>query len=133
MKTSLVCPYLFRLTPANVAGPLSQFQAKLANRNGTLSLVRDLNRQVAEDTKAAPLPEKQLDTMFETFWPRFEKTLSEIAPSTGATHSRTSDDMFDEIAQRLHRIERGLPVSVQSQVWTDLPGVVKQCCANGYP
>jgi hypothetical protein len=122
MKSGIVMPYLFGgLTPGVVPGPLSQFQAKLADHEGTRRLVRDLRSEAAKESAPGTLSETQLDETFEMFWPKLEEKLREI-PRSASTTVRPPDEMFQEITQRLQRIERQLPVVFGSQIWTDLPG-----------
>src|SRR5208337_5095668 len=44
LKPAWVCPYLFGFSPAELTGPWAQFQAVIANRDGTLALVNSINK-----------------------------------------------------------------------------------------
>ena len=69
-----VCPYLIDLNRQQLQGPLSQFQSKESNQEGTWELLQDIN--IAMDDGA--LPEERLKKYFNTFWPDLEATLTEI-------------------------------------------------------
>ena len=47
LEQTLVCPYLLGLRPADLGGPLVQFQAAEANRADTRRLVRTINAELA--------------------------------------------------------------------------------------
>src|ERR1035441_8112595 len=44
LSKSLVCTYLYQLGPTDVKGPLTQFQATVANEVETKKLVRSMNK-----------------------------------------------------------------------------------------
>ena len=73
-KRSLVCPYLIGLKPNELRGPLIQFQATVAERKDTLKLLGTLNSALAQEA----LSDKQLEKVFEVWWPRFESALQVI-------------------------------------------------------
>lgn len=69
-----VCPYLFQVEPADVKGPLVQFQATKAKKDDTRKLMSTIN-QALKDTA---LSERQLDEAFEVWWPKLEDHLKKI-------------------------------------------------------
>src|SRR5258705_7407622 len=65
LDKSFVCPYLFELEPADLKGPLIQFNAAKADEEDTLKLVLTINQ--AQET---PLPERTVEESFEAWWPK---------------------------------------------------------------
>ena len=55
LENTYVCPYLFRVEPANLKGPLAQFQATRAEKEETRKLMHTVNRALKEDGLAEPL------------------------------------------------------------------------------
>jgi hypothetical protein len=76
--SELVCPYLYGLRESDLPpeSPLSQFQAKQADKQGTLSLLRAINARLPD-----PLPESHLEHTFDTFWGQLAATIGPAAPS----------------------------------------------------
>lgn len=90
-----VVPLLVDLTgPAQLTGPLSQFQAKTADREG----VRDVVRSVAT---VAGVDATVVDGRFEAFWPQLEAAITAAKsraeePATKQT-KRPQGEVLDEI------------------------------------
>jgi len=95
IDTSRVCPYLLGLEPTEVIGPLAQFLAVKAEKDGTKKLVQTINRAQGE----LALPEDRLNTSFNLFWPSLEKILLDISISPQETlePKRPLEDMVEEI------------------------------------
>jgi len=74
-----VIPYCSGFIPAEVTGPLSQFQGVQANKDGTFSLVKSIN--TLSDIKR---PDDMMKTIFETWWPQLELALSKIRVAANA-------------------------------------------------
>jgi len=70
-----VCPLLLGMSPSELSGPLTQFQATIFNKNDFFKLIKALNSEI----KDFKLEEKILKDAFETNWPELEKTINEIA------------------------------------------------------
>ena len=89
-----VCPFLFDLSPGQLSGPLSQFQATEADRDGTYRIVATLNRSLGPNQ----LPQNDLDEIFEVWWPRLSDRLSAV-PAAEAQHTpkRTVDELLEEV------------------------------------
>jgi len=74
---SLVCPYLFDLTPKELTtGPLIQFQATLADKEGTWNLIRSLNESLSVSTSNIG----NLPKVFEHWWLDLKLALDKISP-----------------------------------------------------
>lgn len=71
---SHIYPYLFDIELDDLArSPLSQFQARLANKEGTIKLVHDLNRRLP-----ASFPEDSLTALLDKFWPDLQERYKEV-------------------------------------------------------
>jgi hypothetical protein len=68
-----VYTFLIDLVPADVTGPLANFQHTKPEKDDVWKLVQSLNRYAA-----AHLQPSVLINVFNTFWPQFEKQFSEI-------------------------------------------------------
>jgi len=102
----LVCPYLFDLDPANLIGPLTQFQATQANRADTFKLVHTLNSALNENA----LPNNRLNDEFKHWWRDLERKLSRIHNVPQAIIiDRSQDDMLKEVLELVRGIARSLP------------------------
>ena len=64
VKKSNVCPYLLNIQAKEINGPLSQFQAVPANKEGTKKLIMTINQSIA-----VPMSEIRINTIFELCWP----------------------------------------------------------------
>jgi hypothetical protein len=95
-KTRL-CTYLIGgLRPQDIKPPLGQFQATRAEKEETRKLVRAVNKGVSEE----PVPEANLDDLFDAMWPHVEKALKELPPAPqGVQAKRPVEDMVAEILE----------------------------------
>jgi len=101
---SFVCPYLLDLTKADIpAGPLTQFQAKCADKADTFSLVQTLNS--ALNTHA--LTETDLEAQFERCWPELDSAISQIKKTPSpAMKERPPEEITREILDIVRAIRR---------------------------
>lgn len=75
LTVSKVTPLLFDgLSPTDIQGPLSQFQASIFSKSEIKKLVLSLNKSLEDKALEAPV----LDEAFETFWPKLEQSISAI-------------------------------------------------------
>lgn len=103
LQGTFVIPYLIDLAPAEVeAGPLTQFQIKVANKDDTWHLLLTLNKALT-----TPLPEDQLRRTFEKFWPDLEEVLSGL-PEEGVSEipTRPTSEVIEEILVTVRDIAR---------------------------
>ncbi|MBP7070976.1 MAG: TIR domain-containing protein [Methanothrix sp.] len=101
-----VCPYLLGLEPTDVMGPLSQFQAVVAEKDGTKKLLQTINHVQIENA----LPEDRLNTIFNAFWPSLEQNLTDISnsPAQIKEAKRTLENKVDEILNLVRAQSREL-------------------------
>ena len=105
LTDSYVCPYLFELSPADLVGPLSQFQAKKADKEGTHQLIEMINAALP-----SALPKEEIDETFELRWPKLAGKLNDAPTVTRGTPSPRKDrEILEEILTAVrgltHRIE----------------------------
>lgn len=99
-----VSPFLFKVNPNSVQGPLQQFQFTVCERRDVLSLMQSINGRIAEDSR---LTAEQLEEQFEVWWPKLDARLAEIAKSADG-ESRTGYEWLytlDDLGA-LHREQR---------------------------
>jgi hypothetical protein len=87
LHRSYVCPYLFRIEPSDLQGPLVQFQASKAEKEDTKKLVQTINRAQG----ATALPNDIVDDAFEVWWPKLDACLKNI-PDTQQEQKPNRDE-----------------------------------------
>ena len=113
---TMVCPLLYDLEPAQLTGPLSQFQAKVLDRESVLSILNTLNASMA----TGKLTPERLERAFTLCWPELEAKLK-IVPTSEALHKpkRKSEDMLEEIltiVREQRRDERMGPIEASARL-----------------
>jgi hypothetical protein len=89
-----VCPYLFEMRPADLQGPLAQFQALRADEQETLRLVHGIN----DARPLGRLSREQLDKAFKMWWPELEAKLKAVPPlSSREPETRSDRSILEEI------------------------------------
>ncbi len=73
-----VCPYLFEVASNELRDPLAQFDAVCTDEQGTLKLVRSLNRALNPESR---LSDERVRRYFEKWWPELRQKLAEIKGS----------------------------------------------------
>jgi len=76
-------------------GPLSPFQSCIADENGTLKLVKDINKALN-----SPTDEGNLEETFKLFWNKLQAQLGEAKDTTdfkSQAPKRTAEEMSEEI------------------------------------
>ena len=89
-----VCPYLIELSPSQLSGPLAQFQAATATKEGTSRVLQMLNRALG----TLQIPSSELDEIFEVWWPRLQEQLATIPSELNLKPvKRTTDELLEEL------------------------------------
>jgi hypothetical protein len=106
-----VCCLLLRnLRPAQVTGPLSQFQNRQFAKDDFWHLLGDLNRRLDRS-----LDPSNLQAIFDKWWPDLEKEvgLALTDPGLGAPVERKRDpsELLEELLVRVRSVERTLQQS----------------------
>jgi hypothetical protein len=94
LEKTFVCPFLIGIEPADIKGPLGQFQATRTVKSDILKLLRTLNGSLND----AALPSGHLGEAFEVWWPRLETQLNGLPPDEGpVVPNRSERDLLQEI------------------------------------
>jgi hypothetical protein len=95
LSRALVCTYLFQLRPADLKGPLAQFQATVSQKSETKQLLTSMNKALGQSM----VPETRLDKMFEHWWPELAAVLESVAQQKDerATPRRPERDILEEL------------------------------------
>jgi hypothetical protein len=105
LEDTFVCPYLIQMRPSDLSpGPLTQFQAKTANRDGTFDLVSTINRALG----AEALPAERLRRLFERSWPDLDAKLTALPPARLAVQ-RDQAEMMSEVLETVRSLARRIP------------------------
>jgi hypothetical protein len=95
LDKSFVCPILFGINNADLAGPLKQFQTTEFTKTDFHKLITVINGRLGEQK----LPVKTLDAVFEKWWPDLEEKINEILSSITIVDGpvRNDREVLDEI------------------------------------
>jgi hypothetical protein len=104
VSDSFVCPYLLDFEPAELhKGPLTQFQAKRANKDDTWALIETINKALDDSA----LGEARLRATFDKWWPDLEQRIAALPPESGiAPERRPIDEMVAEILEIVRTASR---------------------------
>jgi hypothetical protein len=105
ISSNRVCTLLIDLKPTDVENPLAQFNHTKTNRTGIWELVRTINVALKEEA----LKESILEKVFDTYWPQFEKSFTEIikeTPDTEITETRSENDILVELLSSVRGMDR---------------------------
>ena len=105
LEDAFVCPYLFKLDPTDIVGPLTQFQARRDDKDGTKRLLQTINGH--PDLKE-PLNDADLEESFELWWSRLEPKLAGISVSGQPQQTqRPTTEMIAETLELVRGLARG--------------------------
>ncbi len=92
---TFVCPYLLDLKPSELpAGPLAQFQAKEATKEGTWDLVKAVNNALKDHGE----PEAVVRRRFDKWWEELAEKIKTLPGlKTPAPPKRSSEDIVTEV------------------------------------
>jgi hypothetical protein len=76
LEKTYVCPYLYEVSPEEIDGPLSQFQATRADKDDTFNLVRTINEALGEQA----LRQHILESSFKLRWTHLNRMLKKVKP-----------------------------------------------------
>ena len=95
VSNSLVCPLLIDLSPAELVGPLAQFQATQANKPDLKRLVFAMNAIVGSEG----LRREDLEDVFEVWWPKLENDFAMLPVDNGSEDRprRSERDLLEEL------------------------------------
>lgn len=114
-KLSRVCPLLFQVEPAQLRGPLNQFQATPYNQAEVRKLIFSIN-----ESSEAPLNEAQLNRTFDRCWPELAKLITEALNSSVTAEKpqkRTQEELIEEILSTVRTIANQNPDEESVNHW----------------
>lgn len=75
LDSSYVCPILIELKPADIVGPLAQFQFTNIQQQDIFSLLKSINKLLNQFL----LTEEQLNESFQKWWPDLERKINSLS------------------------------------------------------
>jgi hypothetical protein len=111
-----VVPFLVGLNPADLTGPLTQFQAITATKLGITRLLKAIN-----DATESPLIESRLINSTEMWWPRFEEGLKGLTMASPTPQASTRDlrSIMQDVLDISRKIQRQMAIEEFSLDATD--------------
>ncbi|HEX6184779.1 MAG TPA: hypothetical protein VFZ44_12920 [Pyrinomonadaceae bacterium] len=103
---SRVTPLLINLSPAEMKGPLVQFQATTITETDIKRLAKTINTYCE-----VPLRDTQLERVFDKWWPEFEQFIRGAASTVkqAKANERDERELLEEVLQHVRTIARTLP------------------------
>lgn len=101
LADSQVIPLLLDLDFKDISGPLAQFQAKKAEKDGIEEVVHSINKAANH-----PVPEDRAKSLFDALWPQLEAKFAAIPkPTTTAKPKRPTDEVMEELVSGIRSVE----------------------------
>ncbi|MBI2307495.1 MAG: toll/interleukin-1 receptor domain-containing protein [Rhodocyclales bacterium] len=93
IEQTCVCPIVFEMTPGQLDGPLTQFQANNLDRIGIGKVLTTINSGLGDRRLEA----QQLEEILDVWWPKLEEKLNAIPAASMPTAIRTTGDQLEEL------------------------------------
>ncbi|MFX1678040.1 toll/interleukin-1 receptor domain-containing protein [Mitsuaria sp. CC2] len=93
LDQTCVCPLLLEMSPGQLNGPLTQFQAQTLNREGVGKVLATVNKWLGEGRIDA----QQLEEIVDVWWPKLAEKISALPPASSPVATRTPGDQLEEI------------------------------------
>jgi hypothetical protein len=94
LEQTRVCPLTFEMSPGQIKGPLSQFQANELNRIGIGKVLKTINESVGTDRA---INSSALDEIIDVWWPKLEEQLRGIPEDSAPPPVRGISDQLEEL------------------------------------
>ena len=123
-KDAHVCTFLLDIKPAAVAPPLGLFQSTTFQKRDVYQLLETINTITRASLDRA-LPDAQLESTFEVWWPQLEDRLRQIAaspPDKPAASERPDRVLLEELLEMVRNLQR--PV-VESTALEPAPNAIE--------
>jgi hypothetical protein len=121
LERSRVAPFLLRMKPTDLKGPLVQFQSTAYQKEDVYKLLGSLNKACGD----AALDDARLEQVFEVWWPLLDAKLEALGSGKIGTVGhprRTTEDMVAEILD----LVRSQEARVRSSEDSDFSGVARE-------
>jgi hypothetical protein len=103
LDKTFVCPYLLDLKPADLQGPLAQFQATTTEKEETRKMLHTINKALGDQTLQA----SQVNAAFDKWWSDLDSQLQAIsAMQLSAAPIRSDRELFEEILETVRALAR---------------------------
>lgn len=117
LENAHVVPFLFRLKPSDLQGPLLQFQTTVSGKDEIYKLLETLNTAIDQDDRLSP---SQLQKTFEVWWPKLNDDLNNINENKAKEPKEASPTdkeplILEEILQ-LTRDQQRLITSINDKI-----------------
>ncbi len=93
LEQTCVCPVVFDMTPGQLTGPLTQFQANSVDREGIGKVLSTINKNLGDRM----LDAQQLNEILDVWWPKLNEKLEAIHPAPSPTPARATNDQLEEL------------------------------------
>lgn len=93
IEQTCVCPLVFDMTPGQLAGPLTQFQANTLDKDGIARILSTVNRGLGDRM----LEPRELEEIVDVWWPKLQEKLDQLPPATESHEERTTSDQLEEL------------------------------------
>jgi hypothetical protein len=101
---SRVIPLLLDMEFSEISGPLAQFQAKKADRDGLRDVMQSINAAATD-----PVQEDRAGKLFDNLWTELEKQLSSIPGNPAAAKApRSHGEILEELVAGVRSLESRL-------------------------
>jgi TIR domain len=115
-ERTFVCPYLVELEEIDPQHPLSQFQCKRTNKEGTYDLVRSIHSALRLTNTEIDLTEQQVKEAYDLWWPKLEEQLTRIPDQPVEQIEEEQPDAINEILVLVKGVARSVS-ALQAQVF----------------
>lgn len=111
-EKSRVCPYLLGLEPTDISKPLAEFQAVRSDEDGTVRLVRSINKSLDQ----AAFPDEKVAKLVKVWWPDIRDELKKIrAEKPDAQTGLSEKELMSEVLGTNREIMRRLDEDIRDR------------------
>jgi hypothetical protein len=113
LEKTFVCPYLVNLQPADVRGPLSQFQMTTAEKEETRKLLHTINKALGDQA----LQPGQVNAAFDKWWGDLDSRLEAISSTRlSVPVKRSTRELIEEVLDTVRAMARRTPTEIEKPV-----------------
>ena len=102
LEDAHVCPIVFGIEPSDIIQPMAQFQATKFEKEDFRKLVGVLNERLGD----RKLPEKNLNTVFDKFWPDLDHNISNALAAISDDDDAPKPSLEEMVAEVLQIVRR---------------------------
>jgi hypothetical protein len=92
-EQTCVCPILFSMTPGQLSGPLTQFQANVLSREGIGKILATINRGLGE----RQIESSELNEILDVWWPKLQEKIDAMPHVAEPVVIRSTESQLDEL------------------------------------